>query len=402
MATFTYILGDKLGHEQRGVIEAETVEEAANQIKQDDWYIVQLKQAGSLKNLFPFLKRSPSFSSFERIVFTDHLAAMIRSGTPLVEALETYQEEGTRSYRVVETLIKNVQQGKKLSEAMALFPSSFPPLYLALIQSGELTGSLDETLEALANDLRREHEFYEQIKSAMLYPMLVLFVALLVVLLLVIFVIPRITLLTQSLGGDLPLITRIVSAVAQFLTVFGPFLIALAFGLTLALVVALRNRRIRERLGPSLLRIPLVGKLLRKYIFARFLRTLGGCLWHGVPLTHSFTVVSDVVNNRLYKDAFLRIEDRVSKGVSLAQSFSEEGVLFPKILIRTVKGAEKTGTLHEAMLRLSTFYEAEVDRDLKRITDLIEPALVIVLGLIVAAIAISVIAPIYQLTSRIK
>ena len=399
---FSYIISDKLGREQTGVLEVETVEEAANQIKQDGWFIVRLEETGAWRRAFPFIKRKPSLSAFERIVFTDHLAAMIKSGTPLVEALETYQEEGTRSFRIIESLLKDIQQGKKLSEAMSIYPSSFPPLYLALIKAGELTGSLDETLEALGNDLRREHEFYERIKSAMLYPLLVLFVAMIVIIMLVLFVIPRITLLTQSFGGDLPIVTKIVSKVASFLTVFGPLIIGLVFFSLIVLVFALRQRKIREYLGPYLLRIPLIGKLLRKFIYARFLRTLGGCLWHGVPLTESFTVVSDVVNNRLYKEAFLRIEDRVSKGVSLAQSFSDEGLLFPKILIRTVKGAEKTGTLHEAMLRLSGFFEAEVDRDLKRITDLIEPALVIVLGIIVGAIAISVIAPIYQLTSRIK
>lgn len=400
MAKFTYTLTNQEGQSESGLVEAVSSEEAARQIKKDGWFLVSLKKA---RKGFLFFGSGHKLSSFERIVFTDHLAAMFRSGTPLVEALETYRDdEEKKGSAIIEEMIRGIQQGKKLSEVMAVYPENFSPLYLALVQTGELTGSLDETLGYLAKELRREHEFHERIKSALFYPVLVLSVAFLVILLLVLVVIPKIILVTKSLSGDLPLMTRIVSVVASFLTAFGPFLILLFVGLGVAVFFLLRNRKTKEKLDPYLLRLPLVGRLIKKYILARFLRVVGSCLKYGVPLGSSFATIGAIVGNVRYQQACVRIEAKIIKGFSLSEALGEEVALFPRIMVRTVKGAEKTGSVDEAMLRLSQFYEDDIDRGLKRMTDLIEPALVIVLGIIVAAIAISVIAPIYQMTSKIK
>ena len=142
---------------------------------------------------------------------------------------------------------------------------------------------------------------------------------------------------------------------------------------------------------------------MKKYVLARFLRIVGNCVKNGIPLASSFTTVGEVMDNTVYKMACNRIEEKIIRGENLALALSQEGKeLFPKIIIRMVKGAEKTGTVDEAMLRLSDFYENEVDRDLKRFTTLIEPVMIVFLGILVGSIAISVIAPIYQMTSKIK
>ncbi|MDP3955468.1 MAG: type II secretion system F family protein, partial [bacterium] len=201
----------------------------------------------------------------------------------------------------------------------------------------------------------------------------------------------------------LPLMTRIVSSAATFLTSFGPLLILLFVGLVVGFFFLLKNKKTKEKLDPFLLRLPLVGKIIKKYILARFLRVVGSCLKYGVPLGASFATVGAIVGNVYYQQACRRIEVKITKGKSLSEALGEEEAsLFPRLLVRSIRGAEKTGSVDEAMIRLSQFYEDDIDRGLKRMTDLIEPALVIVLGIIVAAIAISVIAPIYQMTSKIK
>ena len=404
MATFSFIITNKQGSRESGRVEALSPQEAITQIKKIGWFVVSLKQEGASKFKLPFISDKEKFSSFERIVFTDHLTAMFESGAPMVEALETYRdEEGKKGIAIIDGLVKTIQGGKKLSEAMALYPSTFSPLYLALVQSGELTGRLDETLEYLAKDLRRDHEFSERIKSALFYPVLVLSVALFVIIFLVLVVIPKIMFFTKSLGGDLPLITRIVSTVASFLAAFGPFLLLLGAGLLVCFFVLLKNKKTKEKVNPYLLRFPLIGNLLKKYILTRFLRIVGSCLKYGIPLNTTLSTVGAVVDNPLYKNACKKIEVKVVKGISLSEAIAhEDKILFPRVIVRTIKGAEKTGTVDEAMIRLSKFYEDEIDRELKRITDLIEPVLVVVLGVIVAAIAISVVAPIYQMTSKIK
>lgn len=403
MAKYTYTIVNRQGVSEKGQINAVSEESAAGQIKKEGWFIVSLYSSSNRLNFSLFKSSKEKMSSFERIIFTDHLAAMFRSGTPLVDALETFRDDEGKSEAIIDSLIGDIQQGKKLSEAMASYPSVFAPLYLALVQSGELTGSLDETIGYLAKELKREHEFKEKIKTAMFYPALVIFVAILVITMLVLVVIPKILVITQSFSDDLPLMTRIVASGASFLASFGPLIGLFLLLLVITSIILLRRQSTKAKIDPLLLNFPLIGKLMKKYILARFLRIVGSCLKYGVPLSASFNTVEEVVGNTTYRRACQRINSKILRGISLSEAISEENIeLFPRVIVRTIKGAEKTGTVDEAMLRLSQFYEDEIDRGMKRITDLIEPALVVVLGIVVAAIAIAVVAPIYQMTSRIK
>ncbi|OGK61358.1 hypothetical protein A3G65_01320 [Candidatus Roizmanbacteria bacterium RIFCSPLOWO2_12_FULL_37_7b] len=405
MTKFVYTLINKEGNQKKSNIDAIDREEAARQIREEGWHILSIIPARQAYSLALFRKKY-KLSATERMDFTDHLSSMIRTGTPLVEALSIYHDEEENKEAIafiVEDIIANIRQGKKLSESLETFPETFSPFYVALVQAGEQTGNLDETLGYLANELRREYEFHARIKSALLYPSVVLSVAFAVMILLIFLVIPKITELTKALGGDLPLSTRIVSTVAGFLTSYGALLIVLIIGSVVGLFFALRNYTIRAKIDPYILRLPLFGKLIKKFILARFLRIVGSSLKYGIPISSTFTMVGNVVGNRVYRRACDSIEKNLIKGMNVSQALTREGSdLFPKSVVRTVRGAEKTGTIDIAMLRLSTFYEGEVDRNLKRLTDLIEPALVISLGVIVGAIAIAVIAPIYQLTSKIR
>ena len=404
MTKFNYRIKNKKGEMQNGQLTADSAFLAAEQIKKDGWYIVNLKEAVKTRLNLPFLVKKNRFSSFERIIFTEYLAAMIRAGTPLCDALEVYKdEENTKARQMIEKIIRDVQSGKELSEGMADFKDVFTPFYLAMVQEGELTGVLDETLKYLASELRQEYEFKERIKSALLYPVMVLVMAFLVIVLLTFVVIPKITQLTKSFGGELPLMTRIVSGLAELLMKFGPLIMIIFLGLIGIVIISFKNPKVKAKTDHYILKLPLVGKLAKKYLLGRFSRMVGSCLKYGIPLPALFETVYTVMGNSGYQLASQRIKEKVVKGVSLAKAVEEEGAfLFPRTMVKIIKGGEKTGTVHEALLRLADFYEAEVNRDLKRITDLIEPALVIVLGILVGGIAISVLAPIYQLTSKIK
>ncbi len=401
---YAYKIADSRGNVREGKIDASSRDEVAEHIGEKPWFIVFIREdtgrLGQLSNVWTH----DDFSGLERIVFTDHLAAMIASGTPIVEAVRTYgEEDGKKPIRIVDEIIKSVREGRTLSQALGKFPKTFPSFYLSLVSAGELTGRLDETLQYLASELRREFEFKERIKSALIYPIFVLAVAFLVIILLVFLVIPKITELTKSLGGDLPLSTRIVASGATYIQLFGPFMLILPFILIVAGVVLFKNPKTKTKLEPYLLRLPLVGGILRKYIIARFLRIVGSCLKYGIHLTTAFDTASKVTGNIVYQKACDRMRSKVTRGVSLSEALHAEGTfLFPNIIVRTARGAEKTGSVDQAMLRMSGFYESDIDRQLKRVTDLIEPVLVVVLGLIVGSIAISVIAPIYQITSKIK
>lgn len=403
MAVYLYTIADMNVHKESGRVEAGSVEEAAAAIQKDGWYIISLRlgdHPGPLGSLFV---NKPKFTALERILFTDHLASMIESGTPLVEALETFGEEEKKSQvAFIGEIVSNVKQGKKLSEVIKKFPKIFSSYYASLVAAGELSGRLDETFKHLAKELQREYEFKERIKSALIYPSLVLTAALLVIILLVFLVIPKITELTKSFGGDLPLATRIVAGVSTFLTRYGPFVIGAFIICCIGFILLLRNAKTKAKIDPYLLRVPLIGKILRFYVLSQMLRLIGSCLSYGIPLTKTIDAVEDVVSNCVYKDACVRLKKRIVHGMDLAQALGLEGkFLFPPFIIRSVRGAEKTGNVDSALLRLSSFFENDVDRNLKRMTELIEPVLTIILGVIVGAIALAVIGPIYQLTSKI-
>ncbi|KKQ56081.1 MAG: Type II secretion system F domain protein [Candidatus Woesebacteria bacterium GW2011_GWB1_38_5] len=388
---------------KRGKINAETISEASLQIKKPGWFVVELKEARKERRGFLFFNPKPKFPSYDRINFTDHLASSIGAGTALQEALEAYIEEGDRKSEIIDTINKDIQRGKKLSEAMSKYPSIFSPLYITLVQAGEITGSLDETLEYLANELRREHEFIARVKSAMFYPALVLSVSLVVVTLVIGVVVPKIIAITENFGSDLPAITRIMAKFAGFLVDYASLIVFFFILLTIFFVYILRDRGMRRKINARMTRSPLIGLIMRQFILARFLRIVGGCIKYGIQLPKALELSADVVDNDLYRTACENINKKITRGQNFSTALSDEDkLLFPPIISRTVKGGEKTGKVDVGLMRLSVYYETEVDRNLKRLTEMIEPVMVVSLGALVALIAISVIAPIYQMTSKIK
>ena len=386
---------------QKGKIYADSIDEAALQIKKPGWFIVELYEEGTVKR--KLFESKPKFTSYDKINFTDHLASSIGSGTPMQEALDAYVEAGDRKSEIIDTISKDVQRGRKLSEAMAKHSSVFSPLYIALVEAGEISGSLDETLEYLANELRREHQFISRVKSALFYPIIVLSVSILVVVLVVGVVVPKIISITENFGGDLPTLTKIMVAFSQFLIDYGIFLILLLIAGVAALIHFLKKETVKSKINAKLTKSPLIGEIMRQFILARFLRIVGGCIKYGIQLPKAIELSGNVVNNVLYKKACDNINKKIVHGQKFSLAIADEDkTLFPPIISRTIRGGEKTSKVDAGLLRLSSYYEAEVDRNLKKLTEMIEPAMIIGLGVLVALIAISVIAPIYQMTSRIK
>ncbi len=402
MSSFTYVLKSKTGEIKRGRIEAQSAEDAAAAVAKPGWFVMSLTDATGSVPLFSLPKRA--MNALERIVFTDHLAEMVSSGTPIIEAIETYKsEERTKSGDMLADIISAVQQGKKLSEALASHPDVFGPYYVSVVHAGEMTGQLDDSFRYIAKELRREYEFTEKIKSAMMYPAFVLVVAFGVIMLLILIVIPKITELTKSFGGDLPLSTRIVSAAATFLTHYGVLVVAFMILSAVGFAAMLRHHATKKRLEPYLLKSPVIGQILRHYQLARFLRVMGSSVEYGIPLATACDMVGRIVSSDTYRSASRRLKDSISRGISIAEGLTrEDPFYFPPFIVRSLKGSEKTGNIAKSLQRIAVFYENDVDRQLHRLTELIQPVLTIILGLIVAAIALAVVTPIYQITSKIK
>lgn len=388
---------------QTGKVNADSLDDAALQIKKPGWFIISLREESELGSKFFFLKSKPKFPIYDKINFTDHLASSIGAGTPLQEALEAYVEEGDRKSEIIDTINKDVQRGRKLSEAMSKFPSVFSPVYIAMVEAGEISGSLEEILEYLSLELRKEYEFIGRVKSAMFYPIVVLSASLLVVILVVGVVVPKIIAITKNFGSNLPLITKIMVTFAEFIIRNSTFILIIIGLLIAGLIYILKKESFRTNFKTRLIKFSLIGVIMRQFILARFLRIVGGCIKYGIQLPKALELSADAVDNILYKNACENINRKITRGQSLSLALADEDkLLFPPIISRTVRGGEKTSKIDIGLLRLSSYYETEVDRNLKRLTEMIEPIMIIGLGVLVALIAISVIAPIYQMTSKIK
>jgi len=384
-----------------GTVRALSINDAAEQIKRNGWYILELKikKGNFFEN--PFGKKSEKMSAFERINFTDHLSAMVAAGTPIRDALEAYSDNREEKAEMIDSISKDIEQGRSLSEAFSRYPRAFSHLYISLVKAGETTGSLDETLEYLSNELRRDNEFVSKIKSMLYYPIIVLVLSMGVIGMVVTLVLPRVVEISKNLTGETPTLTKIVIAVADFITNYGIYLFVFIAILIVGFIYLMKNEKISDNIKSKLLEIPIIGEVLRKYTLVRLFRIIGSSVKYGIPIIECMDSAISVAQTEKYRESLIRIKARISKGASISDSMSfESKKLYPGVIVKTLKGAEKTGSIDRACLRLSVSYELQLDRDLKKLTTMIEPIMIVFLGILVCLIAVAVITPVYQMTQR--
>ena len=409
MADFEYQLIIN-GELQSGVMKAKTLEEAREKLKASG-QVVDLKLKETMKvQLLTDLgieigKRwKEQLSTSDKILFTEQLAAMLKAGLPMVEALEAFVDEQKKKgiSRVVEAVLVEVRGGVKLSESLSKFKSNFSQSYLAVVKSGEEAGTLAEGLGYLSKQLKQEYELAKKLKSAMIYPAVVLTAMVVVMVFIVVSVLPKIVTFAEGSGQKLPALTLFLVAFSGFATAYWWIILLGLVGLGMGLVVFSKSPWGSRQVSKVVLRAPLVGKLIRRYNQARFARLLGGFYSYGVSVTGSFEILAQSFENHVYKEACWRIKERLESGQTLAQALMEEKRLFSPIMGRLVRGAEKVGQLGETLDRLAEFYKEELETELKNLTVMIEPILVIMLGLGVLGIVMAVVVPIYKVTSSLN
>lgn len=394
-----------------GQIQADSLAEAQTVLSEQGLTIVSLRQhrpleigifSSILRRLEADLTEYMSFS--EKILFTSQLSSMVKAGLPLVDALSTFvdQKSYSGSARVINKIISEVQSGVKLSEAMGRFPKIFSPAYRAVVKAGETSGTLGDSLSYLGAQMRRENDLANRAKSALIYPAVVVTAMVGVMIFISVSVVPKILLFAQSSGQKLPGYTLALVAIITLMTRYWYLVILVLLLLFLGFVSFSRSKTGSFWLGKLGLKLPIVGILVARYNQARFARVLGGFYSYGVDIISSFEILAESLDNPLYRAACQRINYRLVSGQTLSEAISLEKELFPSIMARLVKGAEKTGDLGNTLDKLAHFYEEELDVALKNMLALIEPLLVFILGFGVLALALIVVVPIYKITSTIK
>ena len=335
-------------------------------------------------------------------VFTRQFATMINAGLPIVLCLDVMSKQVEKQvFREVLTKVKDsVQSGNTLADSLAKHPSVFEELYVHMVEAGESSGALDTILERLAEYLEKADQLRRKIKSAMMYPTVVTVIALLATAFLLIFVIPTFTKMFADFGGQLPLITRIVVGMSDFLRAYWWAVGGLVLGGRFALKRYRKTEKGREKIDTLLLNLPVLGPVIRKGAVARFTRTLSTLQMSGVPILEGLTITARTSGNVVLEKAVIKTRESVSRGETLTEPLREANV-FPPMVVQMVSVGEETGALDQMLAKIAEFYEDEVDTAVDGLTSVIEPLMMVVLGGIVGGMVVAMYLPIFKMITVI-
>ncbi len=344
-------------------------------------------------------------SMVEVVLFTKHLSIMIQSGVPILEAMEILSEQ-TKNKAMKAVLIgveAHIRNGSTLVSALTSYPRVFSPFYVSLITVGEQSGKLEEVLAYLADHLKKQYSFKKKVQSALLYPEIILITALLVGAGISLFVLPQLIDLFESLQVKLPFSTQLLLGAAHFMKLYGVMFFTSLFvfiGLIRALI---KTSLVRPYWDRFLFSLPLIGSYLNTIELASFCRSLGMMLKSGMPILASFDKLETSTENTIYKKSLHEMKSGIKQGGSLYKTIQHNQIsIFPLIASRMIQVGEKTGKLDEVLLYLGDFFEEEIDANSKDFSTVLEPVILVVVGLIVAYLAFAIITPIYEFTSVIK
>jgi len=344
-------------------------------------------------------------SHLEKLLFTRELSVLLHSGVPLGETLESLHNKTKRGdlRTLTETLLADVENGQSFAHSLERFPKVFDPLYVNLVKLGEASGTLRENLDFLTRQLEGSYALRKKIQSIMLYPMIVLSMALLLGALISVFILPRLIKLFDSFDVVLPLSTQILLALATFMQQYGFFFFLGIFAFILLFRFTVGLTFVKPYWHRILLHLPLFGGLVRDVAVAHFCRDMGIMLQSGLPIIEALSVEEKVMTNRAFARLVAGLSQAVSQGKTLSDELSRsryESV--SPLAIKMISAGERTGKLSETFLYLENFFEQETDRKIKNMTVLFEPILLIFIGMIVTFLAVAILTPIYSLTGSVK
>ncbi|WP_413061050.1 type II secretion system inner membrane protein GspF [Sphingomonas carotinifaciens] len=403
MADFDYVAIDTKGAERRGHVAAADADAARAALDRQRLYVVSLKPGSApvagARPLFGLQLGRPRMSGKQLTLFTRQLATLNRV-SPLEESLRTItrQTETDKVRGVVSAVHAGVVEGRRLADAMAREPKSFPPLYRAMVAAGESSGTLPTILERLAALLERQAEIRGKLITALAYPTILALVALGVVTALMMFVVPQVVEQFDTVGQELPFLTRMVIGVSDLLVGWWWLMLLCVVLAGLGGWQALKVPSIRLSFDSWLLRVPLLGRLLRDLHAARMARTLGTMVASRLPLLEGLTLTAGTIHNRRLRVASDDIVEAIRGGGSLSAAMRRASV-FPPLLTYLAASGEAAGRLDEMLERAADYLEREFDRFTATALSLLEPAIIVVMGGIVATIVLSILLPILQLNT---
>ncbi|MCK4745099.1 type II secretion system F family protein [Candidatus Parcubacteria bacterium] len=356
-----------------------------------------------LQSLNNYIVRFQRIPLSEKLFFIQHLRVMMKAGVPLARALSTLSlQSSNKKFQLILTdLKKNIEKGSGFAESLKKHSKIFGELFINIIEAGEISGKLEDALEQLFIQTKKDYEIRSKVKGAMIYPIIIVLAMIGIGGLMIIFIIPKITQIFQASGVALPMPTKILIGISDFISahkILTPFVILI---LTCGFFAAIRTKKGKLYFHIVLLRLPILNKIIKKINLSRFCRTLHSMLMTDIPIMDSLKITSNVLGNVIYKQIIIEASEKVVKGINIADTLKKDPRIFPPIVTEMITVGEETGSLDNVLEEMAEFYEEEVDQTMKNLPAIIEPVLILILGVGVAGMALAVIMPMYSLTETI-
>jgi type IV pilus assembly protein PilC len=401
MPSFVWKGRNRSGQVQEGQLLADSRDAAVAVLRRQQIQITSLRERGREIKLVP---RVPRRVGAKRIaIFTRQFSVMLDAGLPLVQCLEILgeQEEHRTFQAIINQVRSDVESGSSLADSMRKHPKAFDNLYVNMVAAGEAGGILDVILQRLSVYIEKVVRLNNQVKSALIYPVSVIVIAAAVVFVILKWVIPVFAQLFAGFSSEMPFITRIVIASSEFVGRYFPFIIAVIIFGIVAINRWHKTPHGRRVLDGALLKIPIIGLLLRKIAVARFCRTLSTLTSSGVPILDGLEITAKTAGNAIIEDAIMAVRKSVEEGKSISEPLAQTKV-FPIMVVQMINVGEQTGALDQMLSKIADFYEEEVDTAVAGLMKLIEPIMITILGVIIGTIVTAMYLPLYDLLTKIS
>jgi len=397
---FRYMVLDESGKKLSGQLEASSMDKAADSLRQLGYHILNISAVSKGFNIELFSRR---VKTEELLMFTIQLRSMLSAGVPLSQALATLQEEieNPALRQIIIQVLKDIREGASFADSLAKHPQVFSGIYINMVAAGEVSGNMEDVLAKVAHFIQKQMELQQKVSTALFYPLILVVFGLVIVTYLVMFVFPNFIKIFQEAGVPLPLPTRILYSINVFLRLFWlPLILFIVLGI-IGLNVALKLPKGKEVVDRIVFKLPVIGSLLLKSSLARFAWSLSGLLGSGVTLIESLTTVENVVGSSQMAKAIRDVRASVTKGESIAKKLAESGQ-FPPLVVQMARIGEESGSLPDMLNKVAEHYDMMVDFGVKKLTTLIEPIALVIIGGAVAFIFASLILPIFNMVHVLR
>ncbi|MCM8791810.1 MAG: type II secretion system F family protein [Candidatus Omnitrophica bacterium] len=397
---YYYVAKDKIGKTVSGFLDASSETELIKELHQRDLLVISVRLESKRDRMINFRKGKVSLD--ELVIFLRQLATLIEAGIPLVQALSLLEEqlENRCLNQIILSVRKDIEAGVNLPDALTRHPEVFSSLIVNMVKAGEASGMLDEILQRLATYLEKTLSLLRKIRSGLVYPAVVVVMAILITIVLLLKVVPTFKGIFEMLGGKLPLPTLILIGISDFLLKYFFLFIIILIVVAFLFIRYINTERGRYNFDKRKLQLPVVGILFRKLAIARFCRTLSTLVKSGVNILNALEIVGKTSGNKVIEEAANKCRQAIKEGETISAPLSQTKV-FPPMVCRMINVGEKTGQLENMLSKIADFYEEQVDTAVAALVSMIEPLVIVFLGVVVGGIVISLFMPVFKITELV-